>query len=239
MVTAIPMARSVMTVRAPFATDRSARSTVTNSTSAKKPAATRVSHIGKLGECNKFSIDVAHVWFMLAALHKEPDQVPRNHGKIPSVDGELAFLRHALEGFRRTFDSILAVVAVCRQLPDHFVGSTRSRTGHVACREIDGLSDDVFVLQHPAPSRDTRILVARRCPGEARLTPAKLIAHQTTFCQTNRHINGSKTTYFVSMLAVFFGPARRATQGPAACNAAIFPQSSKSAIFLRVQYVSY
>jgi len=47
---ATPIANSVMTVRAPLATDRSARNSVTSRISAKKPAAANVSHIGKVAD---------------------------------------------------------------------------------------------------------------------------------------------------------------------------------------------
>src|SRR5450830_1745881 len=66
-----------------------------------------------------------------------------------SGDGELAFLGNALESLSRALDPVLAVIAVCRQQADHFVGSTGGRAGHVACSEIDGLSDDKLVLQRP------------------------------------------------------------------------------------------
>ena len=48
--TATPTASSVITVRAPFATDFSARSSVMSKISAKKPAAASVAHIGNSGE---------------------------------------------------------------------------------------------------------------------------------------------------------------------------------------------
>ena len=48
--TATPIASSVMIVRAPFATDFSARSSVKSMMIVKNPAAARVSHIGNAGE---------------------------------------------------------------------------------------------------------------------------------------------------------------------------------------------
>jgi hypothetical protein len=43
------------------------------------------------------------------------------------------------------------------------------------------------VLQHPAPSRDTRIWRLAVVPGEACLTPANGIACRSLICQINRH----------------------------------------------------
>ena len=48
--TATAIASSVMTVKAPFATDFSARSNVSSTINPKKQAAASVSHIGKVGE---------------------------------------------------------------------------------------------------------------------------------------------------------------------------------------------
>src|ERR1700742_5170613 len=48
--TATPTASSVITVRAPFATDLSARSSVMSRIKAKKPAAASVAHIGNSGD---------------------------------------------------------------------------------------------------------------------------------------------------------------------------------------------
>src|SRR5882724_7332817 len=62
--TAIPIASSVITVSAPFATDFSARNSVIRTISPKKPPATIVSHIGKAGERQMWSSDVAHAQFM-------------------------------------------------------------------------------------------------------------------------------------------------------------------------------
>jgi hypothetical protein len=42
------------------------------------------------------------------------------------------------------------------------------------------------VLQHPAPSRDTRSLAACRCPGKASLTPAEIITRRALNCQINQ-----------------------------------------------------
>src|SRR3954452_22648442 len=55
--TATPMASSVITVKAPLATDRSARSKVISRMSAKNPAAASVSHIGNVGERHISSSD--------------------------------------------------------------------------------------------------------------------------------------------------------------------------------------
>lgn len=77
------MASSVMTVSAPFATDRSSAKQRDRRIIAKKPAAAIVSHIGKLCEFQKFSIDVAK-----AGSCKVPfttNQTKRcNRGEIPS-----------------------------------------------------------------------------------------------------------------------------------------------------------
>src|SRR6266436_2587205 len=62
--TAIPIANSVMTVSAPFAIDLSARSSVIRAISPKNPPAAIVSHIGKDGERQMWSSDVAHAQFM-------------------------------------------------------------------------------------------------------------------------------------------------------------------------------
>src|SRR3954453_21345773 len=66
--TAMPIASSVITVSAPFATERSARSKVTSRTSAKKPAAASVSHIGKAGERQISSSDDGQAQFMRDVL---------------------------------------------------------------------------------------------------------------------------------------------------------------------------
>src|SRR3954468_22619087 len=62
--TATPIASSVITVNAPLATDLSARSKVISRTSAKKPAAARVSHIGNAGERQISSSDDGQAQFM-------------------------------------------------------------------------------------------------------------------------------------------------------------------------------
>jgi hypothetical protein len=48
--TAMPMASNAITVNAPLATDFSARNSVIKRMIPKKPAAAKVSHIGKVGE---------------------------------------------------------------------------------------------------------------------------------------------------------------------------------------------
>src|SRR6185312_11045003 len=63
-----------------------------------------------------------------------------------SGDVELTFLGNSFEGLGGAFDSILAVISVSRQQPDHLIGAAGGRTGNVAGSEIDSLSDDVFVL---------------------------------------------------------------------------------------------
>src|SRR3954452_17925559 len=66
---------------------------------------------------------------------------------------ELAFLGHPLESVSRVFDPILTVVAIGRKQPDHLVSPARGRTGHVAGRKIDALTNVVFMLQRLLPSR--------------------------------------------------------------------------------------
>ena len=66
-----------------------------------------------------------------------------------SGERELAFLGDAFEGFGRALDPVLTVVAIGRQQLDHLIGAGRGRTRDVAGGEIDGLSDDKFVLQRP------------------------------------------------------------------------------------------
>src|SRR5207244_5487116 len=56
---------------------------------------------------------------------------------IASGKGELTFLGHPLEGFARTLDAILTIVALSRQLADHLIGAGGGRTRHIACSEID------------------------------------------------------------------------------------------------------
>src|SRR6201991_1967911 len=76
--TATPIASSVITVNAPLATDRSARSSVISRISAKKPAAASVSHIGNVGERQISSSDDGQAQFM--AMSPKPDRQlnPRN-----------------------------------------------------------------------------------------------------------------------------------------------------------------
>jgi hypothetical protein len=61
---AIPIASSVITVSAPFATDFSARNSVRSTMIPKNPAAANVNHTGKVGERQSWSSDVAHAQFM-------------------------------------------------------------------------------------------------------------------------------------------------------------------------------
>src|SRR4051812_7489430 len=62
--TATPMASNVITVKAPLAIDRSARSKVIRRMSAKKPAAAKVSHIGNVDERQISSSDEGKAQFM-------------------------------------------------------------------------------------------------------------------------------------------------------------------------------
>ena len=58
-----------MTVRAPLATDLSARNIVISMMSAKNPAAASVSHIGNDGERQIWSNEEAQAQFMLVVLN--------------------------------------------------------------------------------------------------------------------------------------------------------------------------
>src|SRR4030088_1918613 len=62
--TAMPAPSSVTTVSGPFASDFSARSSVVRTKIPKNPAAANVSHIGKAGERQSWSSDVAQAQFM-------------------------------------------------------------------------------------------------------------------------------------------------------------------------------
>src|SRR3974390_827537 len=77
----------------------------------------------------------------------EPALRGRAHGHSGNV--ELAFLGHTLEGFGRTLDPVLAVVAIGRKQTDHLVGTAGGRTRDIAGSEIDSLTNVVFVLQRP------------------------------------------------------------------------------------------
>ena len=66
---------------------------------------------------------------------------------------ELTFLGHPLERLGRAFDPVLAVIAVGRKQPDHLIGAAGGRTRDIARSEIDGLSNGIFMLQRPLPSR--------------------------------------------------------------------------------------
>src|SRR6478672_2043293 len=62
--TAMPTTSSVITVSVPLAADFSARSSVMRTVIPKNPAAVNVSHIGKAGERQSWSSDVAQAQFM-------------------------------------------------------------------------------------------------------------------------------------------------------------------------------
>ena len=68
--TATPTANSVITVSAPFATDFSARTSVTSNRMAKNPAAASVAHIGNEGECQMWSNEETHAQFMRNVLQE-------------------------------------------------------------------------------------------------------------------------------------------------------------------------
>src|SRR6266480_7995840 len=67
----------------------------------------------------------------------------------PSGNVELTFLGHPFESLGRVLDPILAIIAVGRKQPDHFIGAAGGRTRDVARSKIDSLSDGKFVLQRP------------------------------------------------------------------------------------------
>src|SRR3954463_11241855 len=66
-----------------------------------------------------------------------------------SGDRELAFLGDPFESFGRAFDTILTIIAICREQPDHLIGAAGGRTGNVAGSKIDSLSNGVLMLQRP------------------------------------------------------------------------------------------
>ena len=74
-------------------------------------------------------------------------------GNDRSANVELAFLGNPLKRFGRALDSILTVVAIGRKQPDHLIGAAGGRTRDIARSEIDGLSNGIFMLQRPLPSR--------------------------------------------------------------------------------------
>ena len=71
------------------------------------------------------------------------------HARYLSGNVELTFLGHPFEGLGRVFDTILTVVAVGREQPDHLIGSAGGRTRDIAGSKIDSLSNGEFVLQRP------------------------------------------------------------------------------------------
>ena len=71
------------------------------------------------------------------------------HARYLSGNVELTFLGHPFEGLGRVFDTILAVVAVGREQPDHLIGAAGGRTRDIAGSKIDSLSNGEFVLQRP------------------------------------------------------------------------------------------
>src|SRR5260370_25268302 len=91
--TAIPMARSVITVSAPLGTDFSARNSVIRTMIPKNPAAANVSHIGKAGERQSWSSDVAQAQFMRDVPQRSIKSIPRN--RMPDLP-HLAFRRMVL-----------------------------------------------------------------------------------------------------------------------------------------------
>ena len=66
-----------------------------------------------------------------------------------SGNRELAFLGYPFESFGRAFDTILTVVAIGREQPDHLIGAAGGRTGNVAGSKINSLSNGVLMLQRP------------------------------------------------------------------------------------------
>src|SRR5947199_10846555 len=66
-----------------------------------------------------------------------------------SGNRELAFLGDPFESSGRAFDTILTVVAIGREQPDHLIGAAGGRAGNVAGSKIDSLSNGVLMLQRP------------------------------------------------------------------------------------------
>lgn len=62
--------------------------------------------------------------------------------------GELAFAGNALKRFSRALDPILAIVAFSRQLTHDFISAAGSRARNVARREVDRLTNTVFVCHN-------------------------------------------------------------------------------------------
>src|SRR5882724_9079306 len=78
---------------------------------------------------------------------------PPGRARYFSGNVELTFLGHPFESLGRIFDPILAVIAIGRKQPDHLIGAGGGRTRDIAGSEIDGLSNGIFMLQRPLPSR--------------------------------------------------------------------------------------
>ena len=72
----MPIASSVITVSAPLATDFSARNSVMRTMIPKNPAAANVSHIGKVGERQRWSSDAAQAQFMRDVPQRGIERVP-------------------------------------------------------------------------------------------------------------------------------------------------------------------
>nr|GAJ35860.1 hypothetical protein BDOA9_0150700 [Bradyrhizobium sp. DOA9] len=82
---AIAMDSSVMTVSAPLATDLSARSSATSRINPKNPAAASVIHVGKAGERQIWSSEVAHAQFM----RDVPSREQRADGQASTASRQL------------------------------------------------------------------------------------------------------------------------------------------------------
>ena len=82
-----------------------------------------------------------------------PANARSGSGRSCSGDRELAFLGDPFESLGGTLDPILAVVTVGREQPDHLIGAAGGRSCNIAGSEIDSLSNGIFVLQRPLPSR--------------------------------------------------------------------------------------
>jgi len=94
--TAMPMASSVITVNAPLATVFSARNNVISMITPKKPAAASVNHIGKVGERQIGSSDVAHAQFMRDVPSRSKERIERKQApQVAAAPAYHAYLNRA------------------------------------------------------------------------------------------------------------------------------------------------
>src|SRR3981081_4764272 len=96
----------------------------------------------------------------------ETESAPPGRARHFSGNVELTFLGHPFESLGRVFDPILAVIAIGRKQPDHLIGAAGGRTRDIASSKIDSLSNGVFVLQRPSPSRKNRLYHGPAAPAD-------------------------------------------------------------------------